>query len=126
MPVDDSAFKAALDAMQARVRASTPRLVAEGLVIVQKAGQARTKAVSGTLRRSWRIEGPVVGDDTASGKVGPTVIYARRIELGFRGPDSLGRVYDQAGKPYVKPTVLESIPKVRQRWARGLGKAIRG
>lgn len=126
MPVDDSAFKAALDAMQARVRASTPRLVGEGLVILQKAGQGRTKAVSGTLRRSWRIEGPVEVEQGAAGKVGPTAIYARRIELGFRGPDSLGRVFNQLGKPYVKPAVLESIPRIRSRWARGIGKAIRG
>lgn len=126
MPVDDAAFKAALDAMAARVQASTPRLVGESLAMVQRAGQARTRVQSGTLRRSWRIEGPVELDGVASGKVGPTMIYARRIELGFVGPDSLGRVFNQAARPYVKPAVLESIPQIRERWTRGLGKAIRG
>lgn len=29
--------------------------------------------------------------------------YARRIEYGFIGPDSLGRVYHQAAQPYMRP-----------------------
>lgn len=29
--------------------------------------------------------------------------YARRVEFGFKGADSLGRVYDQAGQPYMRP-----------------------
>ncbi len=29
--------------------------------------------------------------------------YARRIELGFFGPDKLGRVYHQAAQPYMRP-----------------------
>ena len=33
--------------------------------------------------------------------------YARRIEFGFRGADSLGRVYNQSGRNMVGLTVLE-------------------
>jgi len=29
--------------------------------------------------------------------------YARRLEYGFSGPDSLGRVYNQPPQPYVRP-----------------------
>lgn len=35
--------------------------------------------------------------------VGTNVIYARRVEFGFVGRDSLGRNYNQAGKPYLYP-----------------------
>jgi hypothetical protein len=31
--------------------------------------------------------------------------YARRLEYGFVGPDSLGRVYNQAGRYYVSDTI---------------------
>lgn len=31
------------------------------------------------------------------------VRYARRIELGFQGPDQLGRVINQAARPYLRP-----------------------
>ena len=35
--------------------------------------------------------------------VGTNVKYARRIEHGFFGPDILGRVYAQEGRPYLFP-----------------------
>lgn len=38
-----------------------------------------------------------------SEKVGFRPPYARRIEFGFVGADSLGRVYNQAPKPYMRP-----------------------
>lgn len=36
-------------------------------------------------------------------KIGTTVVYARRVELGFTGQDSLGRNYNQKAKPYLRP-----------------------
>ena len=38
--------------------------------------------------------------------VGSDNPYARRIELGFTGYDSLGRYYDQAPRPYLLPAFL--------------------
>ena len=35
-------------------------------------------------------------------RVGSNVVYARRIELGFRGYDRLGRYYDQRPRPYLR------------------------
>lgn len=32
--------------------------------------------------------------------------YAKRLEYGFEGPDSLGRVYHQAGRYYVRDVVV--------------------
>ncbi len=70
-------------------------------------GENKPNVVTGTLRRSIRST-PVVR--LASGymtSVGPTTEYGRRVELGFRGADSLGRTYNQPPYPYFGPAVAE-------------------
>lgn len=42
-------------------------------------------------------------NDKMSVKIGSNVQYARRVELGFTGQDSLGRNYNQPAKPYLRP-----------------------
>jgi Bacteriophage HK97-gp10, putative tail-component len=49
---------------------------------------------------------PVVA---ASNKYGFEPPYARRIELGFIGVDSLGRHYHQAPEPYMRPAFDEGL-----------------
>lgn len=39
------------------------------------------------------------------GRVGTNLEYARRVELGFVGTDKLGRVYNQAPRPYLRPAL---------------------
>lgn len=55
--------------------------------------------------------------------VGTNVQYARRVEHGFYGKDSLGRRYAQEGKPYLYPAYLglegETITAVKQIFKRG-------
>lgn len=40
-----------------------------------------------------------------TGRIGSNKKYARRIELGFVGADSLGRVYNQKPQPYLRPAL---------------------
>ena len=40
--------------------------------------------------------------------------YARRIELGFVGQDSLGRHYHQAAQPYMAPAFSNKQDEARQ------------
>ena len=40
--------------------------------------------------------------------IGTDVDYARRVEYGFVGPDSLGRVYNQRAQPYLRPALDEN------------------
>ena len=47
-----------------------------------------------------------------SGKLDPP--YARRIELGFVGQDSLGRHYHQAAQPYMAPAFSNKQDEARQ------------
>ena len=116
MPIDDGDFLDALDVLMARVRTATKKAGAKGALMIMARGKAHTKRVSGTLRRSWKMETMNDGPDVYSWWVGPTTVYARRQELGFLPPlkDSLGREFPTAtGWPYVRPAYMESLPKVR-------------
>ena len=128
MPVDDQATKAALDALMVRIEAAGAVGVKAAALLAQRIGLAKTPVKSGTLRRSWRTESldPGVGLGTYAARVGPTMVYARRIELGFRGPDKLGRVYDQAPHPYVQPALVEARPQMRGVVVSAISKAITG
>lgn len=126
MPVDDAEFQAALDAMIGRVSSASRVIAAKGSAIMQRAGMAHTKVVSGTLRRSWRTE--LFGTDGVfAARVGPTTVYARRQELGFKGPDSLGRIFHHdPGWPYVKPAMREATPLVGVLARESYAAALRG
>jgi hypothetical protein len=78
------------------------------------------KVVSGTMRAN--ISHQVVRNaDTISGFIGvrENVAYARRLELGFVGTDSLGRTYDQAPRPFLRPALLRSRDKIVELIAKG-------
>lgn len=47
-----------------------------------------------------------------SGELEPP--YARRIEMGFVGQDSLGRHYHQAAQPYMRPAYANKQDEARQ------------
>ena len=103
-PVDDEATQAALTALIAKINRAAEIIAGSSAHIVQQLGMERTHVITGTLRRSWRVVGPEGGDGVYRAAVGPTMIYARRQELGFVGPDSLGRVFkNDPGWPYVRP-----------------------
>ena len=57
---------------------------------------------TGTLRRSIHME-RVAGRTAVA--VGTDMPYARRLEYGFAGVDSLGRRYHQAARPYMRPAI---------------------
>lgn len=42
--------------------------------------------------------------DRITATVGSHVAYARRLELGFVGTDAAGRNYNQAPRPFIRPT----------------------
>jgi hypothetical protein len=58
-----------------------------------------------------------VEDDKVIGAIGvianePAAAYARRLELGFFGRDSLGRNYNEEARPFLRPTVLRNREKI--------------
>lgn len=123
--MSDSGFEAAFDALIGRVRVAAPIAVKKGALVLQQAGMSETAVVSGTLRRSWRMQSES-GAGVYSAKVGPTTVYARRIELGFKDTDSIGRTYNQSPKPYVKPAFERALPAVKSSIRAAFAAALRG
>ena len=86
------------------------------------AGGNRPQSVSENLKGSIHRTGMPneVTRGVWTAEVGPTMVYARRIELGFKGADSLGRVYNQRPYPYMRPGLRVASPNVRgilaNRW----------
>jgi hypothetical protein len=48
------------------------------------------------------------------------VPYAWRMEAGFSGADSLGRVYNEQGKPYAMPALTDNQDAIIQIMSTGL------
>lgn len=84
----------------------------------------RFESHSGELERGTRVVKPAHRDQR--GVVGrwgvQAVVYARRIELGFQGKDSAGRVFDAPPYPYLRPAAEEEYPKLGKRIRRALDK----
>lgn len=122
--LDDRAFRAALDAMLVRVQAEARRLAVDAGHLVEAAAKRRAPVKTGTLRRSITTWG--AGGLQVYAQVAPTVVYARRVELGFHGADSLGRVYNQQGKPYLKPGQHDALPGILALARTRFRAAVRG
>ena len=45
---------------------------------------------------------------------GTNVKYARRLEYGFIGKDKLGRHYNQAARPYLRPALAKNLSKIKR------------
>lgn len=111
----------AIDAIAERAQAATRAAVAEAAHVIERAAKQRAPVDTGTLRRSIRVVGPKAAGRAWIAKVGPTAVYGRRVELGFHGTDSLGRSYNQEGRPYLGPAFAATRAEVtrvfRRRWA---------
>lgn len=71
---------------------------------VEHDAKSNAPVLTGTLRRSIHHE-VRHSPGGATAEIGTDVPYGRRIEEGFAGADSLGRVYDQPGQPYLGPAL---------------------
>lgn len=85
---------------------------------------------SGYLARSIQTRGikPTGRREGWMSKTGPTAIYGRRVELGLRGTDSKGRLYNDPNPfhPYLKPGLEMSRPELHELRLRLFGKAVNG
>ncbi len=67
--------------------------------------------VSGDLSRSLHIEKIDEHTDYVEVGIGSDKDYAARIEFGFMDYDSLGRYYNQAAQPYLRPALADEENK---------------
>lgn len=116
-----AAYTAKVEALRAALGAGAinPVLLAAAMPVVNAAKQ-KAPYLTGTLRRSIRAEvqsgAVVVGSDTP---------YAARLEFGFEGADSRGRVYHQAPRPYLRPAIMENAEAVKAATAAALRAMLR-
>ncbi|MFE7093300.1 HK97 gp10 family phage protein [Streptomyces erythrochromogenes] len=116
---------ALLDARAARTVTETLSVVQHHAMLLETRIKARASgrpgpnAPTGDYRRSWTHEVSTDGV-TVTAAVGTNKPQARRLEFGFVGADSLGRIYNQAPLPHVGTAVEE----IRPLFLAALGDAI--
>lgn len=82
------------------------RVIEAAAIPVESEAKRNAPVLSGTLRRDIHTEARA----TATGAVAEignstNVPYAARREFGFSGVDSLGRNYNDAATPYLRPAL---------------------
>lgn len=98
---------------------NAPLLAAGWLIANDAKGRAPYK--SGTLRRSIEPQAVAPGEVI----VGSSVPYARRLEYGFMQADRLGRHYNQAARPYLRPAFDANKAAARAAIIAGANAVIR-
>ncbi len=75
----------------------------------------RVKVVSGDLQRSIdvSIKRGRTGGKRIEVRAGSNNPEAKRIEYGYIGPDKLGRRFNQAAQPALRPAARATLPKAR-------------
>jgi hypothetical protein len=127
-------FARSLEGHVTRASAAARAAVAESAAELEKeakknaSGRPGPNVITGTLRRGIKHT-PIVpfGVRGWATEVGPTVIYSRRIELGFAGPDSLGRVFDPTKRyPFFLPAWRSVAPRMPVIYKKHFTKALVG
>lgn len=80
---------------------------------------------TGALRDSIQVAEVDTGAHVADVTVVADVDYSARIEFGFFGPDSLGRVYHQPAQPYLRPAIAATRRMVKHTITVGLRAKLR-
>ncbi|MEV0257718.1 HK97 gp10 family phage protein [Streptomyces sp. NPDC050732] len=84
-------------------------MLLETRIKAHASGRPGPNAPTGDYRRSWTHEITTSGVSVEA-VIGTNKPQARRLEYGFVGADSLGRIYNQPPFPHVGPAVEEIRP----------------
>lgn len=79
-------------------------------VMAKASGRPGPRAITGDYRRSW-TQKHTGGGSVSKSEVGTNAVQARRLEYGFNGADSLGRIYNQPPYPHARPAFDEITPE---------------
>lgn len=79
-------------------------------VMAAASGRPGPRAITGDYRRSWQWE-YTGGAGSFTSLVGTSAPQGRRLEFGFHGADSLGRVYNQPPFPHARPAFDKTAPE---------------
>lgn len=95
-----------------------------GAELVRREAKARVPVDEGDLSKSIKISRKSKRNEDEV-RVGSNLPYANRIERGFVGTDRLGRIFNQAAQPYLRPAARAKRKKVMEEIAKGTRGAIR-
>ncbi|MEU5660077.1 HK97 gp10 family phage protein [Streptomyces sp. NPDC047737] len=89
-----------------------------GMIRANATGRPGPNVITGKYRSSWEVVGRAIPYG-AQCTIGTNAPQGRRLEFGFVGPDSLGRVYNQPPFPHVGPAVprMEAVLQEQMRAA---------
>lgn len=93
-------------ALEAATRAAALPVLNQVRITVPEGGKTPYK--SGTYRRSFHMETVEKTPERCTVQVGTDSPYGKRLEYGFVGADKLGRVYNQAARPHIRPALDEN------------------
>ena len=68
---------------------------------------------TGTLGRSIQVDDSKAKGKKPSVRVGTSLVYAARLEFGYVGADSRGRVINQAARPYMRDSLNNNVKEMR-------------
>ncbi len=91
--------------IQNALKEGLENIVSVGALPIEEEAKAIVVVDTGALRDSIHTEIEALSPSKAIGKIGSGLAYAARIEFGFHGVDSLGRHYNQAAQPYLRPAM---------------------
>ena len=97
------------------------KILGSAALVVMNAAKLKAPYVTGNLKRSIHVA--EVTSERAV--IGPSAVYGRRIEFGFRGTDRLGRTYNQSAHPYLRPAVEENREQIAAAVRTVLAQALR-
>lgn len=92
-----------LDKMTAEAKPKARRIVEQYGRLVQASAITRAPYKTGNLQNTISSNSKMIADMTF--RVQDGTEYGLRLELGFHGEDSLGRIYNQAARPFMFPAL---------------------
>lgn len=163
--VGEKGFFDSIDALIGYIDDATKRAVGQSALLVEanaktsfgpahakgtpKTVTDRPQTITGSLMRSISVKSMGrVGSHGFEARVGPDIIYARRVELGFKGTVASATVkghvrhtqwgdvnvqsfdrnsydVDQTAYPYMRPGVRKSLPEMERIFISAWTRAIR-
>lgn len=130
MAIRLSGDKVTADALRAAARTIDPKTqslvrhygaLLRTRVMAKASGRPGPRTITGDYRRSWQnvFSG---GGGAYKSETGTNAPQGRRLEFGFNGMDSLGRVYSQPPYAHARPAFDEIAPE----FERGAQKLLEG
>ena len=110
-------------ALEAATRAAALPVLNQVRITVPEGG--RTPYKSGTYRRGWHMETVEKTPERCTVIVGNDQPQGPRLEYGFVGADKLGRVYNQAARPHIRPALDENRGAAVDEFRAAIGDIIR-